>query len=247
MRRATASGLIGLAILLCTPRPASAQWDIIKWLEGLSGPGDFWMIGGEVHLGCVTKAPATGAEQDRASIKVAFETGPQALRSLFCDQNPTPVKGAKDTGRQVWKDVKAYFTVAYAQSLTGNDPLDYPAGSEKHDPYLKIFTAGAAYRWNQWFDTGMAAGTATFTGSSSSSGNFNKLLLSPYVVVRPLARVSKGELQRLVSLKLDFLIFPEGFTDAEFGATGTKLDGHAELVPTFVVRIDFARFLGWTK
>ncbi len=126
MRRATASGLIGLAILLCTPRPASAQWDIIKWLEGLSGPGHFLMFGGEVHLGCITKSPPTATEQERASIKAAFETGPQALRAIFCDQNPTPVKGAKETGRQVWKDVKAYFTVAYAQSLKGQDHLDYP-------------------------------------------------------------------------------------------------------------------------
>jgi hypothetical protein len=87
MRRATASGLIGLAILLCTPRPASAQWDIIKWLEGLSGPGHFLLFGGEVHLGCVTKAPAL-LRTGTGLIQAAFETGPQALRSLF-DGAPT--------------------------------------------------------------------------------------------------------------------------------------------------------------
>jgi hypothetical protein len=59
--------------------------------------------------------------------------------------------------------------------------------------------------------------------------------------------VSKGELQRLVSVKLDFVVFPTGFTDAEFGATGTKLNGQAEFVMPFVITIDFARFLGWAK
>ncbi len=91
----------------------------------------------------------------------------------------------------------------------------------------------------------MAAGTATFTGSSSSSTSFNKLLLNPYLVVRPFARVGNGKLQRVVSVKADFMIFPAGFTDAEFGATGTKLNGHAELVTPIVIVIDFARFLGW--
>ena len=48
MRRAMTTGLIGLAILLGIARPASAQWNIIKWLEELSGPGHFVLNGARV-------------------------------------------------------------------------------------------------------------------------------------------------------------------------------------------------------
>ena len=239
MRRATASGLIGLAILLCTPRPASAQWSLIKWLEGLSGPGHFWLSSYEVHIGCLPKTPSLSTEQASnqaaADIKAALNKGPEPLRALFCDQNPTMVG---TTDRAVWKDVKFYFTAAFAHSLKGDDPLDYAL--EKDEPSLKTFTFGAAYRFNEWVDAGMAAGSATFRGSTSST-NFNKVLLDPYLLIRPFAGVKKERLQRLVSVKLDFVIFPEGFTDAEFGATSTKLDGGAELVTALSISVDVAR------
>ena len=50
MRRLTGTGLIALTILLCFARPASAQWDFLKWLEELSGPGHFVMNGVDVAV-----------------------------------------------------------------------------------------------------------------------------------------------------------------------------------------------------
>jgi len=71
MRRATASVLIGLAIVLGSARPASAQWGIIKWLEGLSGPGHFTMWSVESHFGCIKKAQPEAEQASRAAFDTA--------------------------------------------------------------------------------------------------------------------------------------------------------------------------------
>ena len=46
MRHAKAILLIVLAVLLFSPTRAFAQWDIIRWIQELSGPGPF-----SVHKG----------------------------------------------------------------------------------------------------------------------------------------------------------------------------------------------------
>jgi len=235
MRRASATGLISMMILLCAARPAAAQWKIIQWLEELSGPGYFTMIGFESHLGCMEKGGLLATEA-----KAALQEGPVLLRSFLCDQNPTTLAKAN---REAWKEVGLYFTVAYAQSVAGNDPLDYPAGVSTQETSVKTFTGGAAYRMHDFVDAGGAVGVARFTGGTGKS--FNATLLKPYVVFRPLARVRSAKWQQFVHVRLDFDVFPSGFHDSDFGATGNRLNGNAELVTTLVVGVDFGRFLGW--
>ena len=53
MRRAFAVVLMGVALTLLLPRPASAQWGWFKWINELSGPGDFVLNGTTVTFGCV--------------------------------------------------------------------------------------------------------------------------------------------------------------------------------------------------
>ena len=88
-----------MTILLCFARPASAQWDFLKWLEELSGPGHFVMNGADVAVYCGPKTTS----QSRTEI----------YHYAFCDRDPA-----------TWNNVK-WFVGAQLLWGRGTNPLTY--------------------------------------------------------------------------------------------------------------------------
>ncbi len=229
MRRAMTTGLIGLAILFGIARPASAQWNIIKWLEELSGPGYFVLYGGEVHVGCDLFRKAN------KELDTAARTGPAALRKLFCDQNPTAVGSSR-----VWEQTRLFLAVQGAVG-TGSNPLEYPAGEKKDRTWAWTLGAGPVYRFGPVADVGTSLGVAHFAGSKVESTS--KFVIEPYVVIRPLAK-GPDNLKQYFSVRLSASMFPQGFTLQDFGATAGSLNGEAETVFQIAFVFNFA-YLGW--
>jgi len=231
MRRAMTTGLIGLALLLTAARPASAQWNIIKWLEELSGPGHFVLNGAEVHLGCQLKGQANAETQTAAT------QGPAILRGLFCDQNLTTPKGSTT---QVWKEVRYFFAVLAAGG-TGTNPLGYPAGEKKDKVSAWTITGGPVYRLSAATDLGASVGFVRFSGSTTRS--FNKFVVDPYVVIRPLVLLDH-KWEQLLGVRLDATWYPQGFTLEDFGAISGPLNGDGEVIFQIGLVVNLA-YLGW--
>ena len=228
MRRAMTTSLIGLALLLTAARPASAQWNIIKWLEELSGPGKFTMYGGEVHFGC-NYPRGVDAESNQ---------GPKAFRALFCDQNPTPA----GSGR-VWEQAHLFWTAQLAGG-TGSNPLGFDQQDEARDrAWVWSVGAGPSYRICSVVDTGV---TLNYTFLSASKTEWtSQVSIEPHVVIRPLANAKVPEgLRQYFGVRLGYSIFPKGFTLDDFGADTGSLDGKAEGVFTVAFVFNWAH-LGW--
>ena len=215
MRRAVASGLIGLAILLCAARPASAQWKIIKWLEELSGPGNFVVNQIDVPLGCRLKD-----QKDKS-----LDWHP------FCDQNLFPRAGTSESDRQrAWKSVRWFLvgTVTFPWFTgTGTNPLDYPPGEKKEHVTVWGASGGWVYRVSEVTDLGVSTGFLSLSGSTEETTK--KWVTDLYAVVRPLATLN-SRWEQAIEVRLGAQLFPQGFINKDFGATGDTLTGKAEII-----------------
>lgn len=204
MRRLTCTGLIALAILVGFARPASAQWSLLKWLEELSGPGDFVMNGVDVALYC---GPKTVSAKNT-----------EVYGYLFCDRDPA-----------TWTDVK--WAVG-AQLLwgRGTNPLTYPSTvTKKEHVSAQSYAASLTYRVSRVTDVAADIGFVRFSGAEGIA--FNKFVFDPYIAVRPLATFTDGRWERSFEIRFGALMFPQGFTLADFGADGgAPLAGDAELI-----------------
>jgi hypothetical protein len=218
MRRATAVGLIGLAMVLLSARPASAQWDWFKWIQELSGPGPFELNGVTVTFGCEIDRQAK--QPDRQS--------PAAYRYLFCDKANN------------WKTVKRFYGVTLATG-DGENNLTFPAGLPKLErTTASIFLATGAFRLEEWIDVGSSAGFMRFSGTPEIS--VTKFVIDPFISVRPVSAIARlagrntdnraaDFFARAFEVKGGVIIFPQGFRLSDFGAIGGPVDweGNVEI------------------
>src|SRR5262245_10788854 len=191
MRKALATILLALAGVAVSVRPASAQWDWLKWLEELSGPGHFVMWGPDVTLFCKTKAQPAGAQQITASPYKYFE----------CDKDP---RGTVPN----WKQVTSFYGVRYLFGQ-GTNPLDYPSGvTKKSHTSAHFLSFQASRRSSSVTDLGAGVGFWRFAGAEDHA--FNKVSVEGYAAVRPFATNSHRWLERFFELRVGAIVFPEG-------------------------------------
>ena len=215
MRKATTICIIGLTFLLCAPRPASAQWKIIKWLEELSGPGHLVVQQIDVPIGC----------RWRDDKQEALDWRP------FCDQNLFPRPGTSESDRQTaWKRVRSFFvgtvTLPWFKD-TGTNPLDYPPDVQKARSTAKGVSFGWVYRVSEVTDLGATAGKLWL--SVSTAEPTSKWVIDLYAVMRPLATLDSAW-EQAIEVRLGAQVFPEGFTDSDFGANPGTLNGKKETI-----------------
>lgn len=213
MRRLTGTGLIALALLVGFARPASAQWDLLKWLEELSGPGPFFVSGPEATFYC-PGAHARAKLDDKDF-------------GLLCDREAATFKHVK------------FYVGASVLWGSGHNPLTY--AGQPDNPHRSVSTQSYAgilgYRLWNWADVASQVGLAHFSAEGTGTVKF---FLDPYAAVRPLAFCPKTKsIERLVEARVGLLLFPQGFTLADFGATGGSLTGKAEFVWHLAFLIDF--------
>jgi hypothetical protein len=230
MRRATAIGLIGLALTLLSPRSASAQWSWFRWIQELSGPGDFDLNGMTVTFGCAQGASdrTSALQRNRAEVSSA------AVRHLFCDKSAD------------WRTVTRYIGVTYALG-DGTNPLEYPAGREKLERVkAHLYTATGAFRVDSVVDVGASGGFMRFEGTPDVV--VTRYLIEPFIAVRPIAIIPQSaerlwldRLARAVEFNAALIVFPQGFRLSDFGAIGGVPDwnGNPETIIRFGFRAQF--------
>lgn len=208
MRRATAIGLIGLAMVLLSARTASAQWEWFKWIQELSGPGPFELNGVTVTFGC------TGLDGE------ALPEGPAVSRVLFCDRN------AKN-----WHRVKRFWGVTVATGDGENNLVFAPGDAALDRVAASIYLVRGIQRLNPAIDVGSAAGFMRFTARPGT--HVTKFVIDPVVALRPFAiclpdkwspstraKRVRDFFARAVEVNAGALIFPQGFRVNDFGAIG---------------------------
>ena len=142
MRRAFAVVLMGVALTLLSARPASAQWSWFRWIQELSGPGDFELNGTTVTFGCVL---------DDTDTRPRAEAAP--YMHLFCD------KGSD------WRRVNRFMGVTFALG-DGTNPLVYPSTVEKLERVKgQLYLATGGFRLNKYIDAGASGGFMRFAGA----------------------------------------------------------------------------------
>ena len=226
MRRATAIGLIGLALILLSARPASAQWAWFKWIQELSGPGKFDLNGVTVTFGCALKKseqPAVGGEVSSG-----------AVNQIFCD------KSSK------WRSVDRFVGLTYALG-DGTNPLEYPPDREKLERVrAHLFLATGAFRLDPVVDVGASGGFMRFEGTPDVT--VTRYLIEPFIAVRPIAIIPASSeklwldrIARSVELNMALIVFPQGFRLSDFGAIGgvPDWDGDPETIIRFGFRAQF--------
>jgi hypothetical protein len=226
MRRAIAIGLIGCALTLLSARPASAQWSWFKWIQELSGPGDFDLNGVTVTFGCAMKKnPQPVAEEEVSS---------GAVNQVFCDKSSR------------WRSVDRFIGVTYALG-DGTNPLTYPADREKLERVkTQLYTATGAFRIDPVVDVGASGGFMRFEGTPDVV--VTRYLIEPFIAVRPIAIIPGSDkklwldrLARAVELNMALIVFPQGFRLSDFGAIGgvPDWDGDPETIIRFGFRAQF--------
>jgi hypothetical protein len=223
MRRAIAIGLIGFAVTLLSPRPASAQWGWFRWIQELSGPGDFQLNGFTVTFGCV---------ESRSESQANREAGPPPVKYVFCDKSPR------------WRSVKRFMGASYAIG-DGTNNLTYPNGTEVFERVkASIYQATGAFRINPYLDAGASGGFMRFSGTPDVV--VTRYLVEPFVAVRPLAFLAddgdtaRDRLARAIEFNGALVIFPQGFRLSDFGAIdGPDWSGKPEAVFRIGFRAQF--------
>lgn len=219
MRRAFAVVLMGVALTLLSARPASAQWSWFRWIQELSGPGDFDLNGTTVTFGCVK------AGDERADVGAPY-------MHLFCDKGND------------WKDVKRFMGVTFALG-DGTNPLVYPSTVEKLERVKgQLYLGTGGFRLNSYVDAGASGGFMRFAGARQDRHDVwvTRYLVEPYIAVRPLAFLADNDNQamdrvaRAVEFNAAVIIFPQGFRLSDFGAIGgPEFSGD----PETIVRVGF--------
>ena len=233
MRHARAVVLLVLAVLLFSPTAAFAQWNIIRWIQELSGPGPFEVnYGLDINVLCVPKENTKRAEG------TDMKGHPREYRWLFCDQE-----------RFEWRNVQRYYGFAVGVG-DGENNLVFPDGVTGNPKVrLYYFAARGAWRPYPLVDVGALAGMHRF--SARPGVVVSRFILDPYISLRPFGLVGKNErdkakdiLARLIEFNVGVTIYPEGFKVEDFGAISTKngtlLSGNAEAIPHVGLRILFA-------
>ena len=223
MRRAFAVGLIGVALTLLSPRPASAQWSWFKWIQELSGPGKFDLNGTTVTFGCVVEG------DERARVGAPY-------MHLFCDKGPE------------WKRVKRFMGATFALG-DGTNPLEYPATVQKLERVKgQVYLGTSGFRLNSVIDVGGSAGFMRFAGAREDRRDLwvTRYLVEPYIAVRPLAFLAeqsdspRDRLARAVEFNAGLIIFPQGFRLSDFGASGgPEWNGDPETIVRYGFRVNF--------
>jgi hypothetical protein len=142
----------------------------------------------------------------------------------------------------VWKQAH-WFLAVQAAGGTGSNPLEYPADEKKDRTSAWMLAGGPVVRLHPAVDVGGSFGVLRLSGSTAKSTK--KATIEPYVVIRPLAKAN-NDLNQYFAVRIGATIFPQGFTQEDFGATAGPLTGEAEVIFQIGFVFNFA-YLGWNK
>jgi hypothetical protein len=186
VRVSMSSLLVALACLGMAPE-AAAQRGILGWLDKLSGPGPFTLVGAEIEVACYgVRRLATRDTPTDAAAQVQASGGPD-MSSLW----------VLDPGcyRADRRRPRASLVAQFAGFFNGDNPLLYGEGSVRErsgsDVGGFLFIPAIDVSLNRFVDVGAGLGLVRFSGDDFNA--FTRGAIQPFrVTLRPLAGIGDG-------------------------------------------------------
>jgi hypothetical protein len=235
MRRLLLSAAAGVAALTLSPAAAEASgW---RWLEKLSGPGDFFGFQADIKIYCVydDKAPApSDAEIDKApgvSIPCIHKRG-----------NKRGENGKKHSNYRLNLEERRHasgISVGYLRAAS-ND-LIYDETIDLSDRTVQVVTLEAfhdrRFRGFQRIDYGVAVGANLFIGPAGH--RLWRASIEPRVTLKLFDLTQRDHYVGTFNVRIGALWFPGGFKDTDFGAVPGTYDSGVEVGPSVRFIFDF--------
>jgi hypothetical protein len=257
MRRRALLAAMCAALTLCAV-PAQAQgW---RWLEKLSGPGDFTGYELNVKIFChYEEATPDEALTKRFVFPVslpclikAAKTNPDKTRKVVRDvsapddsqqgeQPPHPfIVQVRDGHVDLTRRIDAFGVgVSY---LRGSGDLEYAPVSEHIDRTVQLWAFEGFYdrRWTDRVDYGIAAGVNIFVVPEAD--NFAATSIEPRITIKMFDLRKRNIYAGTASLRIGALILLKQFDAEDFGAIpGTYRSSRVDVGPSFRFVLDFDR------
>ncbi len=245
--------MVTIAASVLFAAPAHAQgW---RWLEKLSGPGDFSGYELNVKVFCHYDTVAAPPDTTRFAVpismpclfKSAGKSEDATTAAETVDRNkgktlhPNVVKSKTDgTFLDLSRRIDAIGVgVSY---LRGAGDLEYPSTDEHVDRTVQLWAIEAFYdhRWTQRLDLGVATGANIFVVPEADT--FVRWSAEPRVTLK-LFDLRKGDTYAgSATLRIGALFLFGRFEDEDFGAIpGTYRSSSVDVGPSFRFVLDFDR------
>lgn len=181
------SGLLVVLGSLGTVPEAAAQRGILGWLDKLSGPGPFTLVGAEIEVACygVDRFAKPGAQ---AGATAQVQAGGGTDTSSLWVLDPGCFRADRRRPR-------ASLVAQLAGFVNGDNPLLYngASGPERSGSDVGgfLFLPAIDVSLNRFVDVGAGLGLIRFSGDDFNA--FTRGAIQPFrVTVRPLAGIGKG-------------------------------------------------------
>jgi hypothetical protein len=240
-RRAVWLAMATLSLFL-SASPAYAQgW---RWLEKLSGPGDFYGFELDVKVWChYDEVAADPNVMEQRSKYRSFAISPPCLIKNPKAQNTVAVdsKLRQSTDSEKRLDLEKRIdvvglSVSYVRGSSDLVYADSTADRSVQITALEGFYDHRLSRTLQRIEIGVAAGVNWF---GSEADSFVRASIEPRVTLRLFDLTKGGEYLGTANLRLGALFFTGGFTAADFGAIPGTYDSGTEWGPSIRFIFDF--------
>ena len=252
MRRTLLAAITAASVLCAVPAQAQG-W---RWLEKLSGPGDFTGYEVSVKLWCKYDQVADSADSKIRSIIPGISM-PCAFKEKAADPDQetnesekTEIVRRRDAllrsdamvGKRVLDLTQRVYALGVSVSyLRGRSDLLYTPTSTHVDRVVQIvaFEGFFDHRMTSRIDSGVAVGANVFVVPAAE--NFTRWSVEPRVTLK-LFDLRRDDLYTgSASLRLGLLAFFKEFDAADFGAIPGTYRSGAEIGPSIRFVLDFDR------
>lgn len=212
-KRLTLAALVGL-FLATAVRPADAG--IFDWIDQLSGPGPFLGLSAEARVYC---------HPDGMGPRDSDSGGGVLLPCLF----------GLDKKKREDPNYTLNFGAGIAWALNNNLPYEDKSANRT----VRLISLEPSAWWVVSPSVSLGVGTGLFIFTGPSFDNFARWVIRPVQVeIKPMAiRKRHSTMDEVLTIRTGYVWIPQGFTAADFGATG-PFRTDREVLPTVTVLID---------
>jgi hypothetical protein len=223
--RTLARVLSVVAMALMWPSGASAESDMISWLDSLSGPGPFY-----------ARIPGISGQDFKI---ICAATSDKKIHPLFARQFDGG--GAKLPCLTNSNEIKWYLSVHF-NFLTTFDQNQFNEAT-KRSVNAKVLEAVWRWRFHPSLDAGVAVGWTGFTDGRDQTNTFpmvNRFTVTPVsIMLRPGEWFADNRWTRAVGLRFNEAILFSDISSVDFGGALGAFSRGTEANARFAVTFDY--------
>jgi hypothetical protein len=234
-RRAPAAAMFAIMVFFCAA-PARAQgW---RWLEKLSGPGDFYGYEVDVKLLCRYEGRTTG----QRAIPISLPCVKRLATGELSDTTKDDIGAIVDEGARILDLSRRVYALGLGVSyLRGGGDLEYFPTAAHVDRTVQVwaFEGFFDHRVTDRTDLGVALGANIFVVPEAD--NFTRWSIEPRFTLKLFDLRKRNQYAGTASLRVGVLAFFKEFDDVHFGAIPGTYQSGTEVSPSVRLIIDFDR------